>query len=148
MITEVVKRLSDKFQRTVEIAKFHRKIDACIFNDDWDGIGELPEFRIVQRLDTFPEPVDCFAYLLGEEKKDDKVFEILNQYTLVPIGQMQAGDYVGYFRKHEAPEHMGIAVDSKRVRSKFGRAHVYEHPISLVPTNYGNTIRVFRKPNV
>ncbi len=41
-----------------------------------------------------------------------------------------------------------MAVDSKRVQSKFGGAHVYEHPVELVPTDYGNTIRVFRKPQV
>lgn len=152
MITETLKRLSEGFQKRAEIVKFRRRIDACKSRNDWDGIGELPEFRIVQRLDTFPKPVDCFAYLFGEEK-DEKVFEILNQYTPIAINQMQAGDYVGYFRRHKdplegPPEHMGMAVDSKRVQSKFGRAHVYEHPISLVPTYYGNIIRVFRKPRV
>ncbi len=97
MITETLKRLSKEFQKKAEIAKFRSRIDACILKADWDGIGELPEFRIVQRLDTFPKPVDCFAYLFGEAEKDDKVFEILNQYTPIPIDQMQTGDYVAYF---------------------------------------------------
>lgn len=68
------------------------------------------------------------------------------------VHEPEKGDVVLYFSNmgHQLNfvAHWGIVTDGQNtplVQSKFGRGHVYEHPLGLVPTIYGNGISFFRK---
>lgn len=44
----------------------------------------------------------------------------------------------------QIPTHAGLVTDS-RVTSKWGSSHIFQHGPLEVPSNYGNSIRFYRK---
>jgi len=53
------------------------------------------------------------------------------------------GDLAVYFLEGRV-KHVGTALRGRRIRSKWGCGHVYEHRLLEVPASYGNEIRWYR----
>lgn len=135
-----------------QVNRIRRRINDLILYGMVDDIGELPGFTIVQRRETFKSPADCFMYVFGIDDIYSGSKAIAEKFLLqleqVPVSEIKPGDYVAYFDK-ENITHVGTAVSSDRVVSKFGfSSHVFEHPISFVPAWYGNKIYAFRRQEV
>jgi hypothetical protein len=55
----------------------------------------------------------------------------------------RGGDLVVYFGD-KGVEHVGLA-DRGRVRSKWGKGHVWTHPTMEVPAQYGTSVRYYKR---
>jgi hypothetical protein len=62
------------------------------------------------------------------------------------VNDPRPGDVIVYFSGDTAT-HSG-AVGERLIRSKWGSAHTWEHPIFEVPTSFGSTVRYFERPAV
>lgn len=105
----------------------------------WDAIGEIPGFSIYKKADECSG--DAFEFVFGERVFSDELLEKLNQYGVVDAPQL--GDIVFY--SGNGFSSIGIYLGDDRVRSKFGFAHVYEHPMRFVPAMYGESVSFLRK---
>ncbi len=69
---------------------------------------------------------------------------IANQYLIqIQDGSESVGNFVVYFNSIQEFKHIGILLDKKRVKSKWGELGLYDHEILDVPANYGNDVKYF-----
>jgi len=88
---------------------------------------------------------DCLDYIR------DNVAEVpgrRHNWNMAPPGfrmvyEPLEGDIVAYFLWGRA-SHIGVKTGNGRVTSKWGKSHVLNHPLELVPTIYGNEVRFYR----
>lgn len=104
----------------------------------WDAIGALPGFSIHLRANEFPGDCVTFAFGVDRAVEDEG---IMSQY--VSVERPEPGDIVCYFGSGGL--HYGVFLGENRVRSKFGLAHIYEHPMDVVPPMYGAVYQFLRK---
>ena len=73
------------------------------------------------------------------------VYWLIDRRFLTEISEVNArtGDLLMYFNGCDF-KHVGILRESKRVISKWGIGHLYEHGLWEVPLSYGTTLRFFR----
>lgn len=116
------------------------QIDAYLARGDFDSIGDLPGYAIIERHDGFP---DCIMYSMPEFNWRYEMIEDFLEREYVETTERVPGNLVIYF-SGKYPSHAGILQSDTKVRSKFGFGHVYDHPITVVPSMYG-TARFFRK---
>lgn len=57
----------------------------------------------------------------------------------VSASQATSGDLVWY-KSAERFKHIGVLVEPGRVRSKFGKGHLFEHDLWAVPESYGSDL--------
>jgi hypothetical protein len=77
---------------------------------------------------------DCFEWFIANQ--------LLNEVT---DRQAADGDLVMYFR-NGCWTHVGRVAGRARAVSKWGVGLLYEHNLSEVPEQYGDTVRFFRNP--
>jgi hypothetical protein len=125
-----------------QLHPIRESIDQLLDAYQFDEVGELPGFAVHERAeDRIGE--DCGVYLFGKGTFIPfAIHQVLHAYTEVPVAQ--ADDLLFYIDDTNEVVHMGIALGPNTARSKFGLAHVYDHPIKTVPTYYGNIIKIFR----
>lgn len=104
----------------------------------WDEIGSLPGFSIHRRASE--SRGDCVTFAFGVDRAVEDE-DIMSQYCLVD--NPQHGDIIWYI--DGGLTHYGIYLGENRVRSKFGVAHVYDHPIEIAPHIFTKNINFLRK---
>jgi len=75
--------------------------------------------------------------------KDYVAWLIENELIEVTVSQAQDGDFVVYFSSGQV-KHSGV-YRNRKVHSKWGLCHLWEHAIHEVPTSYGDEVSFFRK---
>jgi hypothetical protein len=110
-----------------------QRIDQLLEQKNYDGIGNLPGFRIVDRTENRSPKEYCSGYVFGNDKgigwgNIEEKDNVIGTYNKVNITDAQKGDMVVYFDDQGNYQHVGFAEGNNRVRSRFGIAHVYEHP--------------------
>jgi len=119
-----------------------------------------------------PHPVDhrpgfnCFAFAFGlwdqagyvrvaaaEHRAGENRFfassafagALVRAGALIPICRrdLDAGDLVLYGDPGK-PVHAARVLNASRMRSKWGRGHLYDHDLWAVPGRYGHTVRFYR----
>ncbi|MDP3941125.1 MAG: hypothetical protein Q8Q49_02320 [bacterium] len=103
-----------------------------------DVAKKFPEIRVLQEEIPDDHAVDrCYAYAFGFSGMDFMTFlETDEGKSFQPILPVP-GAVVLYYFDQEFPSHAGILTHEGRVRSRWGRDAVVEHPIDFVPTYYG-----------
>jgi hypothetical protein len=65
------------------------------------------------------------------------------------ISQRQAGyesvDDLAIYFHNDIFKHVGTVLASNRVRSKWGRGHLFDHPTWNVPLSYGDSVKYFKQ---
>ncbi len=123
-------------------------ISILLDQNKFDEIGALPGFEIIERADPNSDNnLDCYMWTLKSE--GGSVYTRLKKFSGEHhlVHNPLQGDIVTYFSEGKMT-HMGRLNEEGRVRSKFGKGHVYEHPIGDVPDYYldkENDIRFYRK---
>jgi len=117
------------------------QLDARLEHADFEGIGKLPGYRVLDRESAV---YDCATYALPDSRWADEDVEALLERDYLRVSQPETGDIVAYSSKGKNT-HFGILVGKDRVRSKFGVGYVYEHPVDVVPTMYGRVSDYYRR---
>ncbi len=123
-------------------------VSSLLTQGKFDEIGALPGFKIIENADLDPDNnPDCYKWSLKQE--GGSVYTRLKRFSTEhhTVEDPIKGDFVIYFSKGKMT-HMGKFSEEGKVISKFGKAHVYEHPIGVVPVSYldkDNDIRFYRK---
>lgn len=127
----------------LERETLRREIDTLLARADFERIGAVRKYSIVERAVGWP---DCITYALPEFDWRNELIEIFLEREYTEVAHGETGDVVLYFESKDSqfPSHVGILQERGIVRSKFGFGYVYDHPVDLVPTMYG-TGRFFRK---
>lgn len=70
---------------------------------------------------------------------------LIDRGHLIEVPQENAGqgDLIMYFNESHF-KHIGILLDGRRVVSKWGVGHLYEHALWEVPESYGTGVQFFR----
>jgi len=145
----------------IKTSETRKKIDEFCDAYDFDSIGKLPRFSVFEKRDWKEDTRlrhGCLTWLF---QGDTDLIRNFARNPLSPAGyhevtDPQPGDIVTYFfhspmkgvHPEPIPTHSGMYLGDGRVRSKFRESHVYEHPLSCVPTGYGTEVRFFRKYRV
>lgn len=145
----------------IEKSKLREKIEKLYFECDFDAIGKLPGFTIIERrvfLRDRKNKYACVGWVF--ERNEESAQRYANSivfgkmpYGFTEVEKPSKGDFVNYLTSEVSfgctldyePRHLGIYVGNNRVRSKFAEGHVYEHDISSVPLWYGDKVTFFRK---
>jgi hypothetical protein len=71
---------------------------------------------------------------------------LLDKGLLVELNHDDArkGDIVLYFNEEGRFKHAGLLGSNRRVVSKWGIGHLYQHELFEVPESYGTTVRFFK----
>jgi hypothetical protein len=125
----------------------------------------------VETEDTgLPKEYMCFEYALGLVRSKEYLGIMEHEYSieLKPIGadgefiefildnvcleevapdEALSGYLVIYF-KDSKPKHAGILVVKGRIRSKWGKGHLFEHLLFEAPAIYGTEVRCYRPPDL
>lgn len=134
-------------------------LDDLLWGNEYDEIGRLPGFGIIRRRDTFTaRNVDCLVHVFGSNRfdgtevvPDEGILYALRQMQEAirqsdEVGTARRGDIVTYSIEEGYITHVGRAIDWIMVESKFGYySHIYQHPIEMVTTSYGDIVRVYRR---
>ena len=123
-----------------------------------DFLETTDKVKIIERMDTgFSEM--CYWFVFGKAKWFKRMNEREKEAFITNADALLGSK--GY-HKIEIPKNGDIAVYSfssnedgwvahygeycnGKVRSKFGRTHIYEHDIGFVPSDFGDTVKFFRK---
>ncbi len=119
-------------------------IDGLLKARRYDDIGQLPGFSLIDRAENRPG-ADCDVYVFGAVELIRPGKENVHAHYK-QVDKPEAGDIVFYYDADGNWQHTGLASGPETVVSKFGLAHVYEHPVNAVPTFYGNTVKFYRNP--
>ena len=114
-----------------------RQIDHHCSLNDVAGLESM-SVRLIARVNERPYREDCYLYLMSSYRD-----------SLLGVMQSQAGlvlprGYAIYYSRTEASPkvdmpHVGMVLENGLIRSKWGQGgHVFEHPVDVVPTIYGN----------
>ncbi|MEK9946006.1 MAG: hypothetical protein VW999_08480 [Alphaproteobacteria bacterium] len=127
--------------------------------------GRYPHTIVAQPVDHTPG-FNCFAFAFGlwdqpgyvriaaaEHRAGESRFFASTAFAgalsrdgaLIPVGRrdLTPGDVVLYGTV-DKPIHAAQVLDPARVRSKWGRGHLYDHGLWEVPGRYGHTVRFYR----
>ena len=104
-----------------------------------------------KRIGNPTDRYNCHGYVFtnGEDwVRDDQVAQIIRDNGYVQTNPPRPGDLVAYF-KGGVPVHTGVvaAVENgvvTKVRSKWARGSLFEHPPRDVPRSYGTDIRYYQ----
>lgn len=70
---------------------------------------------------------------------------LLRDGALTPVCRRDLEpDDVALYGAVDKPVHAGRALDARRIRSKWGRGHLYDHGLWEVPGHYGYVVRFYR----
>lgn len=111
------------------------RIDGLLDKSDFDEIGKLPGFAIIERAENC-KTHDCLLYVFPEYHDPDiiiKPIPVKLREEYKETSSPREGDLVLYGDFH----HIGKVVEEGRIRSQWGGGHVYEHPLMAVPHFYG-----------
>lgn len=95
---------------------------------------EVKGLELVQRAQDRPHFENSYSFIFPNATADDvyKKFDSFNA-----VSRPRKGNIIFYMKNGQIT-HVGKLVNEKTVISKWGRGHVYEHPIGLVPESYGD----------
>ncbi len=137
----------------IQNTKVRETLLGLIFEGNEEGIGELPEFRLLERRSSFEDSrnrYSCYQYVFELDnmtpwRQDDLSFsewrKVQEKYT--EVKNFKKGDILVYSLL-DIPYHVAIAIDDYYARSKFGYGNIYKHPILAVPHHYGDILNGFR----
>ncbi len=114
----------------------------------WGQIGRTPGIKVIESSRAYESNIDCAAYALGliGEPLLDKWIELS---LSLEVDQICSGDIIYYYGPNSiirrSPKHTGIMIDNQTVLSKWNHGSVYEHPVWLVPSVFGNEVKVVRR---
>jgi hypothetical protein len=85
-----------------------------------------------------------YALVTGEYHANNNfVSSLIEQNRIENVGNNpDLGSLAIYFRESK-PVHIGLVYRLGRIRSKWGSAHLYEHPPLEVPSSYGKDVKYF-----
>lgn len=117
-----------------------------------------------------PKEFMCFEYALGLVRSEEYLGIREHEYStrIRPIGandefmafmldnaylEQVASDealtgYLVIYFKDSKPKHAGILVVEGRIRSKWGKGHLFEHQLFEAPAIYGTEVRYYRPPDL
>ncbi|TAM40444.1 NUDIX domain-containing protein, partial [bacterium] len=131
---------SDKFRKLIS-----KEISRLFSLGLYDEIGCLPGYQIVDRTENGLD--DCIVYAanqLGIKLYALFSYEKLRAIFLeISLHDAKNNDLVTYVHTSGLVAHYGIYLGDGIVKSKLDKAHVYSHPIWLVPLIYGQP-KIFR----
>ncbi len=138
-LEELIKIIANSGGTGVERMVLIRKLLTTISQEDMDLLEGFGGIKIVERFSDRPEGEDCFRYYFGDsdvQEVTDRMFREM-QLAAKPV----FGAFVLYLNQEGHPTHIGKVGPNGKVISKWGPlGHVVEHPIPLVPTNYGENL--------
>ena len=102
--------------------------------------NRFPQIRIIEGPEDKPGEI-CTSYVFGNvPSHDDEIKRVIGSYQ--EVQDIKDGDIVIYF-DNGYWTHVG-KVKGGKVRSKWGRLQVVEHPVEFVPSTYGQP-KVYRQ---
>ena len=142
---ELLKELGRKSVRFGDI----RELEDLVNDKKFDDIGLKDGITILERREYDKDARDlysCEKYVLGSNKLP---WDSQHDWSSPPPGYVevthpQTNDLVIYFNEGR-PNHLGRFTDNNSVKSKWGRGHIFQHPLDAVPSFYGNEVRFFRQ---
>lgn len=134
-----------KTPKEIQLEASRLAIDKLLDERRFDDVPEMfPEISIVERAEDRAGE-DCAVYLFGKGKwHPDEIQKVID--TSTEEQEMRAGDILLYFDQENNFKHVGKAAEDGRVTSKWGIAHVYQHPSRLLPTYLGEP-KIYRQLN-
>ncbi len=125
------------------------RLNHILNRGDFDSIEkEFPQYKLVKRREELPLEMDCYGYTKmvdGFTKDIDYPGYVIEHYLEVSQPQLNDIIFYGFVDLRTNVTHMGVVREGKLIESKFGNSHVFQHPVDLVPTFYGNVYKFFRK---
>ena len=125
-----------------------------------DFLKTIKEVKIIKKMDT-PRFQGCCWFVFKNEDWFKKMtetqresllltnaFEVLNSKGYHEVTKPKNRDIAVYFfnsaGERESVVHYGRYINGK-ILSKFGKGHVFEHPIEMVPDYFGNGVKFFSR---
>jgi len=128
---------------------FRKKLEELVGTKNFDRVGLEEGIVILEKRDYDTDARDaysCEKYALGSNKLpwDSSHDWSKPPHGFVEVSDPQNKDLVIYFNE-SWPKHLARYADDNNVRSKWGGGHIFQHPLEVVPSFYGDEVRFFRE---
>ena len=114
----------------------------------FDRIATLPGIRVVQHRIVAEDrrfKLDCFSHVFGSGAQGIRIEDDLLLVNRPVQRYLEGSADVGSVVVYGDLVHVGRYLGNNRVRSKWDYGSVFEHPLELVPEEYGDSVRFFSR---